>query len=475
VTAEIAALVDRCLLVAMTGTQPSPKFLDWLHEGLGGVNLFHPNIRDAEQLAGLCAGLRAEARTGLLLGVNAEGGDVTPLYQQTGSPHPGGLALGAVDDPQLTRSVALDIGNYLATAGVNLNMAPVADVNIRPDNTEIGARSYGADPDLVARHVVAYVGGLQSTGVAGSAKHFPGHGSVPAHADLAFPAAVGDIEPHLVPFRAAIAHGVATIQTAHVTYPTLDSRPATVSRPIVTDLLRGRLGFDGVVITDALSMAAIVAHIGLVEAAVQALAAGADLLCMSSGLVEQRAVRDGVVAAVVDGRLAEARLVEAAGRVDALVRAYPEPAGAAPRPVTWTDDLGRRLLHVDAALPLPAAPYVIEFTGRRRGMEPGAASLLTALQRRDSAVTGVRLGTDVSALALAVRAAAGRPLLLVAADVHQQPRVCGNLVEILRLRPDAVLVGLGTTADAVLAPGRYLGTRGSARPNLDAAARCLLG
>jgi beta-N-acetylhexosaminidase len=470
---HLAALVDRCLLVGMPSTRLSPKFLDWITEGLGGVNIFHPNVDNDDQVRELCTQLRA-AGTNLLIGVNSEGGDVTPLYPG-GSPHPGALALGALDSPDVTRAVGTHLGNHLVDLGLNLNVAPVADIKMERDNMVLAGRAFGSDPELVSRHVVAYLEGLQSTGVAGSVKHFPGQGGVPYHGDLELPVSRGDLQQHLEPFRAAFAAGVATVQTAHVVYPELDTNPATWSRPILTDLLRGELGFRGAVISDSLSVAPIVARLGMAEAAIRSLAAGADLLWMNAGLPEQRAVRDQAVGAVIEGRLSEQRLVEAAERVTALAHRCAAPSGAPLPPLDWRGDLGRGLLYVDAPVPLPGPPYVVEMVGRRRGSEPTAASLLAALQQRDDAVTGVRLGSDISALALAVAAARGRPLVLVAADAHRDRRLAANLVAILEFRPDAVLVGLGSTDDAFLAPGRYLGTRGSARPNLEAAARCLLG
>jgi beta-N-acetylhexosaminidase len=472
-TAEIAALVDRCLLIGMAGTTPSPEFARWVRDGLGGIVLFKDNILDLDQLGELCGELHDYAGTDLLIAVDEEGGDVTRLYARTGSPHPGNLALGAVDDVHFTTEVATDIGNKLADFGVNLNLAPDADVNTNPDNPIIGTRSFGADPELVARHVVAYVEGLQSTGVAGAAKHFPGHGDTKLDSHLALPVVTGDLEPHLVPFRAAIAAGVKAILTAHIVFPGLDDRPATLSRRILEGLLRDELGFGGVVITDSLTMAAISAQAGgATEGAVQALAAGADLLCMNSPYDEQRAIRDHVVQAVVDGRLGLERVAEAAERVTALAKAHASPGGGlTPKPRVDP----AKLLRLDAPLPLTAAPYVIELAAPRRGIDLTAGSLLAVMQQRDPAVAGERLHTDASGLPQAVANAAGRPLVLVVRDAHRDERQRTAVESALGQRPDAIVVGIGTSGDAGLASGRYLGTHGGARPNLAAAATSLLG
>ena len=190
---------------------------------------------------------------------------MTRLEAARGSSFPGNLALGVVDDPTLTAEVAAAIAGRLARCGVNMNLAPVADVNTNPDNPVIGVRSFGADPELVARHVAAFVEGTQRQGVAACAKHFPGHGdtAVDSHEDL--PVVGGDLEAALLPFRAAIAAGVRAVMTAHLVVPTLDEVPATLSSRILRRLLRDELGFDGLVLTDALEMRAISAGVGVEE------------------------------------------------------------------------------------------------------------------------------------------------------------------------------------------------------------------
>ena len=202
-----------------------------LEDGLGGICLFAYNVGD--RLRELTASLR-EARPDVLIGIDEEGGDVTRLEVARGSSYPGNGALGAVDDVELTERVAASIGADLAAVGVNLDFAPVADVNENPRNPVIGVRSFGASPDLVARHVAAFVRGLQRQGVAACAKHFPGHGNTEADSHLELPVVSGDVRPGLEPFRAAIDAGVAAIMTAHVVVPGLDELPATLSPAILT-------------------------------------------------------------------------------------------------------------------------------------------------------------------------------------------------------------------------------------------------
>jgi beta-N-acetylhexosaminidase len=328
------------LLAAFQGTEAPDWVLRELENGLGGVTLFGFNVADAAQLSALTSRLREAADP--VISLDEEGGDVTRLSYHVGSPYPGNAALGAVDDVELTRRVYRSIGDDLARCGVNLDMAPSADVNTAADNPVIGTRSFGAETALVARHTVAAVHGLQSAGVAACVKHFPGHGATRQDSHLEVPLVDASVEllreRELVPFRAAIEAGTRSIMTAHVRVPAVTGAlPATLSPAALTGLLRGEMGYEGVVITDALDMKAISAGVGHAEGAVRALAAGADLLCIGNpGYPEAYdaaerldLVVDAVVAAVEQGRLTMERLEQGAARVDAL-RAWlrEEPDGA---------------------------------------------------------------------------------------------------------------------------------------------------
>jgi beta-N-acetylhexosaminidase len=339
---------------------------DWLRHslagGLGGVVLFARNIRDPEQLAGLTASLRAE-RPDLLVAVDEEGGDVTRLEVDAGSAFPGNLALGVVDDTELTGRVAAAIGGALAAAGINLDLAPVADVIVDPANAIVGVRSFGSDPALVARHVAAFVQGLQSVGVAACAKHFPGHGESIADSHLELPSVETDRETlyarALPPFAAAVAAGVRAVMTAHVRFSALDDEPATLSAKVI-GVLRSELGFRGLVLTDALEMRAISANAGLESGAAQALAAGADALCLGADLApaEVEGVQAAIVAAVREGRLAEERVREAAARVAATGAWAASPTPHDDRAAGL--EAARRALRVQGDPTLSGKPIVVE-------------------------------------------------------------------------------------------------------------------
>lgn len=308
-----------------TGTTAPDWLLRRVGEGLTSVGLFGRNIHSPEQLAALTARLRAE-RDDILVAIDEEGGDVTRLEVRDGSSFPGNLALGSVDDVELTRAVARELGRRLAECGVNLNWAPSADVNSNPGNPVIGVRSFGADTHLVARHTAAYVEGLQAAGVAACTKHFPGHGDTAVDSHLALPSIEVDLATlharELVPFRAAIAAGSKAVMSAHILLPALDAaRPATLSPQILTGLLRRELGYEGLIVTDGMEMDAIAGTYGIERGSVLAIAAGADALCVGGGLADEGTVlllRDALVAAVRSGDLPEERLADAAARVRAL-------------------------------------------------------------------------------------------------------------------------------------------------------------
>jgi beta-N-acetylhexosaminidase len=326
---ELEPLAASCLLPSFPGTEIPDWIRSFLERGGASVLFFAYNVPTRAELASLAGALRAE-RHDLLLAIDEEGGDVTRLEWREGSSYPSAAGLGVVDDARLTEEVAAAIGADLAAVGVNWDFAPVADVNV-PANPVIGVRAFGDDAEAVAPHVAAFVRGLQRSRVAACAKHFPGHGATELDSHLELPVVTGDFTSALLPFRAAVEAGVQTIMTAHVVVPELGDAPATLNPRIVTGLLREELGFEGVVVADALEMRAVSATVGVEAAAVRALRAGVDLLCVGHDLDETDVARieAALVAAVRAGELEEARLVEAAGRVRGLVGwAQGEPASA---------------------------------------------------------------------------------------------------------------------------------------------------
>lgn len=295
---------------------------------LGGVIYFRRNIDSVGQLAKLSQELqrlpRSRPEIPLFISMDQEGGMVARLDHDGVSRIQGNMALGAANDLSLTEQAAGLAAKELASLGINLNFAPCVDVNNNPANPVIGVRSFGEDSFRVAEHGVAAIRGYQSQGVSATAKHFPGHGdtAVDSHHGLAS-------VPHsrerlysveLPPFRKAIEAGVDMIMTAHVIFPAFEPEaiPATLSRRVLTDLLRNELGFEGVIITDCLEMHAISKSCGIAEGAVRAIEAGADIVLVSHTLEEQVRTIEAVRAAVQSGRLTEEQIDKSVTRILAL-------------------------------------------------------------------------------------------------------------------------------------------------------------
>ncbi|MEU8075369.1 glycoside hydrolase family 3 N-terminal domain-containing protein [Catellatospora citrea] len=484
---DLALLADTVLQPGFVGTAAPDWVRRRLGRGLGGVALYSRNIADRAQVAALTTQLRAE-NPDVVIAVDEEAGDVTRLDAGAGSDRPGNLALGAVDDAALTEAVARDIGADLAAVGVTLNYAPTVDVNSRPENVVIGVRSFGADPALVARHSAAWVRGLQSAGVAACAKHFPGHGdtvedshydAARVHSSRAELAAVA-----LPPFAAAIRAGVRAVMTGHLLVSAYDAElPATLSPALLTGLLREELGFDGLIVTDGIEMAAVAKQWGVGGAAVRALAAGADAICVGGEYKNEGIVgllRNSIVTAVREGALAEQRLADAAARVRELA-AWQRVASAATVPRTPEVGLraARRAVRViGPGLPLAAPPHVVELdtpTGIAvdQAMPWGVAAPLGA---RWAATTAERVTADAapSWLDAALAAATGRPLVVVGRDVRQHPWAVSARTALLAARPDAVIVELGMPEPAPVG-ATYLVTHGGTRACAVAAAEILTG
>ncbi|MGK5732280.1 glycoside hydrolase family 3 protein [Streptomyces sp. URMC 124] len=477
-----------------TGTTAPAWLLRRLGEGLASVGLFGRNITSPGQLSALTAQLRAECDD-VLVAIDEEGGDVTRLEVRTGSSFPGNLALGAVDDTKLTRAVARELGRRLAECGVNLNWAPSADVNSDPDNPVIGVRSFGADPQLVARHTAAYVEGLQAAGVAACTKHFPGHGdtAVDSHHDM--PRIDADLATlrarELVPFHAAVAAGTKAVMSAHILLPALDADlPATLSPAALHGLLRapvadGGLGFDGLVVTDGMEMRAIAGTHGIERGSVMALAAGADAICVGGGLADEDTVlrlRDALVAAVRAGELPEERLADAAARVRALAR-WTSGAGAAEEGNAPAPEVGltaaRRALRVTASpahRPLDGPAYVAAFTplaniavGDETPWGVGA-ELARLLPGTETATYGSGAARAADVLA----AAGGRRIVAVVRDAHRHGWMAEALDALLAARPDTVVVEMGLNA-APVRGALHVATHGAARVCGVAAAEVIAG
>lgn len=415
------------LAPGFVGTQVPDWAADLLAEGLGGLWLFGHNVQHDAQVQDLTTSVHELNGTALVC-ADEEGGTVTRLHHRTGSPWPGAWALGVVDDVALTREVARGLGAQLREVGIDLSASPVADVNSEPDNPVIGARSFGAEPGLVSRHVEATVEGLRDSGVLSCAKHFPGHGSTRVDSHLALP--VLDVEADLLdereiaPFRAAVAAGVDVVMTGHLVVPAYGELPATLNPGLIC-VLREEVGFEGVICTDALDMAAVARTYGRERSAVLALAAGVDLLCVGNPAFpgdydaedDTLALVRAVVAAVHEGELTRQRLHQAATRVRALgarqaaVRATAHHAGPDDVP-----DLGlavaARAVTVTGTVPVLDAPVVAALS-RTMNIASGARAQVVVQTLADR--TGGRTA-ELDELAALGTAPAGPLVVLVSDD-----------------------------------------------------------
>lgn len=322
------------MMVDIEGRHLDGATADFLQRhAIRAVCLFRKNLGSEAQIQALTAALREVMGPQALIAIDQEGGSVvraTTLPQA-----PSAMALGAARDPLLARAVGAAVARGLRHLGINWNFAPVLDVNSNPANPVIGERSFGADPDAVAALAGAWMQGSLDEGVACCVKHFPGHGDTHEDSHHALPvvdkplAALEALE--LKPF-AALAGSAPALMTAHIVYPQLDAeRPATLSPVLLTGLLRERLGYRGVVITDALMMEAVRGRWGHGGSAVMALQAGADMVLAQGDRDQQLQTLQALDDAMAGGRLPAAALQASAARLDALAARWPvAPQALAP-------------------------------------------------------------------------------------------------------------------------------------------------
>jgi beta-N-acetylhexosaminidase len=338
---ELRQKLAQMVLVGFRGTTldpDNPIVADIRDRGIGGTVLFSRdvalgspvrNVESPEQVAALDAALAALATAApLMIAVDQEGGKVARLNDAHGFPPTiSAQAMGDQNDPAFTYDVARKMAQTLKEAGINHNFAPVVDVNTNPDNPVIGAigRSFSADPAVVAEQAAAFIRGHHDAGITTTLKHFPGHGSSRGDTHAGFVDVTDTWQPlELDPYRALIAQGlVDSVMTAHVFNGKLDPNTvATLSKPIITGILREELGFDGVVFSDDMQMGAIADNYGFEEAVVGTVAAGVDVVTVGNNLeydpdVAARII-DILAAAVADGRLSEERIDESYRRILAL-------------------------------------------------------------------------------------------------------------------------------------------------------------
>ncbi len=457
---SLAQKVGQIFCVYFDGPSLSPELRDMIRDRhVGGVILYSSagNIVDNRQTAALNAAMQNEAAAspagiGLFISVDQEGGPVARFTKHF-TVMPSNMAVAATGRPENAALAAQATSRELGALGVNVNFAPVADVNSNPKNPIIGIRSFGSDPARVAAFSAASVAAYKQEKMLCTPKHFPGHGDTATDSHLGLPMVDRDLASleavDFPPFRAAFAAGADAVMTAHVELPAIDSAPgtpATLSTNVLTGLLREKMGFKGLIFTDSMRMGALAKHFGVEEASVRAILAGADVLLFGADrgaeVVEQRRAMDAVMTAAQKGAIPASRLDDSVRRILAVKKAY-------------------GLLHAGN---IPAPPKNIDaFTGT-------AAHGRTALAIAQASVTLVRnddrvLPFSPTAPTLVVRPRRNRPEIDAAAEnvianwpniqllaVSENPSDA-EIRSVLRKLPDVKnLVML--TYDAIRRPGQ---------------------
>jgi beta-N-acetylhexosaminidase len=313
--------IGQLFMVGFTGTSVTPDLASFIKEYKpGGVILFSRNLESVDQIVQLTNDLqRCSPHSPLLIAIDQEGGRVSRLPKGF-TIFPPCDVLGRCNSTELAYAAAATMAKELRAVGVNMNMAPVLDVNSNPDNPVIGDRAFGSTPEIVSELGWATAAGLQDHQVVACGKHFPGHGDTNADSHKELPVVEAARERlemiEFPPFRHAVAQGVATIMTAHILYRGLDEKiPATLSPTIITSLLRHELRYDGVVLTDDLEMHAIIDHYGIEDAAVRAVLAGCDILLICKDRDREIAAFTAIEEAVASGIISIERLDQSAARI----------------------------------------------------------------------------------------------------------------------------------------------------------------
>jgi beta-N-acetylhexosaminidase len=324
---SVRDMVGQMFVVSVGGTRPDYYIEKMVRKrNIGGVILFGYNMKSEGQVESLTGRLqqlaiKTEPAVPLFVAVDQEGGDIASAPWV--APQPAAAEVGSRGDPSEAHDIAATMGRQLLRAGINTDFAPVVDTGF---GAAIGNRSYGEDPELVARMGAAAVEGFEEAGVVSAAKHFPNHGPATSDSHVSLPVIRHDAKTlqsyDLPPFEAAIEAGVPMVMVGHLVYPAIDPHhPASLSRDAIS-MLRTDLGFDGVVVTDDLAMAGAKSGGTPAEAAVEAVEAGADLLLVSSPPQQQADAYDAVVAAVESGEIPRAGIRKSVGRVLAIKERY---------------------------------------------------------------------------------------------------------------------------------------------------------
>jgi beta-N-acetylhexosaminidase len=425
--------IGQLLMVGFWGTTPSPEIIELIQRyHVGNVILFSRNIHDTPQVLKLTQQLQqiakeAGQRYPLLIAIDQENGIVQRLGE-TATIFPGNMALGAIGSEEIAREVAMATGNELKVLGINMNLAPVVDVNNNASNPVIGVRSFGEDPSLVARLGAAMVKGYRAAGILSCLKHFPGHGDTTTDSHLSLPVIPYTLQRletlELVPFRSGIEAGADSVMIAHIAFPALTEQntlPATLSSSIAQGLLREQLDFKGVILSDCMEMRAISDTFGTERAAVMALKAGIDLVLVSHEFKRQRASIEAIQAAIESHELTTQAVQQAAERVLKLKARF----------LPWSD------------IPGTTTPPASIGSEKHLQLQSLAFELSTTLVRNDEALLPLKLNPDKRIVVLSPQ----RNTMTIVEDRNYSDELLVDMLQRYRSRVELVPVSPGMLED----------------------------
>lgn len=497
--------VGQLFVIHFDETYFSPELAEMITDyHVGGMIIFPHNVTEHGELAALIgeaqqAATACEPHIPLLVAADQEGWPILRLPQGA-TVFPSNMAVGATNSVEDARLMASAMAEEMKAFGINMNLAPVMDVNSNPSNPVIGIRSFGSSPELVARLGTAMIETYQSHGIVSTAKHFPGHGDTDVDSHLGLPVIQHDrarLEAvELVPFQAAVAAGVDCIMTAHISVPALDSvagRPATLSPEILQSLLREQMGFDGLIATDSLSMEALMAQYDLSTATVLAFQAGADLLMFGyrpeHPPSEQLAAYGRVLQLVGEGTISQRRLDQSVRRILMLKAERGILDWQPPGPEDGLDDVGAPEHQVAAYRVALDSITLVRDRGSLLPLSPDS-SLLVVYPRGATGMGEAILAVAPEAALLELSERPTAREVLRATDIAQGVEVVivgtrdawrypeqGWLVEALAAQKLTVAVGLDSPYDLLAYPDvpTYLATYGRTPVSMQALAQVIFG
>lgn len=440
----------------------------WLDKGLGGVTLFSSNCPSLEETAALIAEIRRYSPK-VIISIDEEGGDVTRLFVREGSPFPTPAMLGKANDLQLTNDVFFELGKILRQIGVDLNFAPVGDVPVRRENPIVGVRAFSDDFEIVCNHLVQAVAGMQRAGVAACIKHFPGHGGVEEDSHHVLPKLNGSLEElqstHLAPFLRAIEAKAQSVMVGHIITPALDGEnPASLSKKIITDYLKGELGFGGIVVTDALDMGALGGTKKIASSALRAISAGADLLCFS-GLFDQSLFVESSFALIKESAMKDETLAKEIIERSNFLTSWqpPQPEGSsAKQPLPIGKIAAGFEIHGDVKINKPNV-QLIELSA-----DPTIAAGFVAWGMR-RAISKIGKSVKLESSDSAHKIDPDSQLVVAFRDAYRDKRILNILGKIEQSHPQTIFVDMGWPTYS-FAPKNIIRTFGSSAVASDAAA-----